>query len=187
MSLLTRFVRRIDERRAGWALVLAGVVYLIVFNTALRDVDVWYFGFILLVPVLWVAFLLISPARLAQQAGRMLFEAVRRLRAFSVEQWVALLYVLSMGYLLPAFLFRNFFDNHFRPVFWTALAVNLCVNLGIAGMHVVATAQDALRWLRDDAPYFLPRLLKATRAAKAAWDEKWEERIEAEEGFNVVR
>jgi len=57
--LILQLLRRIDD--APHVLIGAGVVYLVAFNTMLRDLDVWYFGFLLLVAVLCAPFLLRPP------------------------------------------------------------------------------------------------------------------------------
>jgi hypothetical protein len=62
LELTRRIEQRIDKRRAPYVSIAAGVVYLIAFSTVLRTVDVWYFGFVLLVAVLCVPFLFTAPA-----------------------------------------------------------------------------------------------------------------------------
>jgi hypothetical protein len=62
LELGQRIEQRIDERRAPYVAIAAGVVYLIGFNTVLRTLDVWYFGFVLLVAVLCMPFLFTAPA-----------------------------------------------------------------------------------------------------------------------------
>jgi hypothetical protein len=59
--LILQRLRRIDKKRAPYVLIGAGIVYLVAFNTVLRDLDVWYFGFLLLVVALCGRFLLRRP------------------------------------------------------------------------------------------------------------------------------
>jgi hypothetical protein len=62
LELTRRIEQRIDQRRAPYVAIAAGVVYLIAFSTVLRTVDVWYVGFVLLVAVLCMPFLFTAPA-----------------------------------------------------------------------------------------------------------------------------
>jgi len=62
LELARQIERHIDQRRAPYVAIAAGIVYLIAFNTVLRSVNVWYFGFVLLVAALCVPFLFRMPA-----------------------------------------------------------------------------------------------------------------------------
>jgi hypothetical protein len=52
---------KVGEGRLGCALIVAGEVYLIAFNTVLTEVNLWYFGFIVLVAIVCVPFVLTAP------------------------------------------------------------------------------------------------------------------------------
>ncbi len=62
LELKRQIEQRIDKQRAPYVAIAAGTVYLIGFNTVLATVNVWYFGFVLLVAVLSMPFLFTAPA-----------------------------------------------------------------------------------------------------------------------------
>ncbi len=68
LELARRIEGRVDGRRTPHVAIAAGVVYLIAFNTVLRRVNALYFGFVLLVAVLCMPFLLTSPAAASRAA-----------------------------------------------------------------------------------------------------------------------
>jgi hypothetical protein len=61
-ALVLQLLRRIDHEHTPYIEIAAGVVYLVAFNTALlRVLHIPYFGFVLLVAVLCLPFLLRRP------------------------------------------------------------------------------------------------------------------------------
>jgi hypothetical protein len=54
----SKFAGRIDRKRLAWAEIIAGVVYLIAFNTFLPDADMERLGFVLLVAFVCAPFVL---------------------------------------------------------------------------------------------------------------------------------
>jgi hypothetical protein len=61
--LTIHLLRSIDLERAPYVLIGAGVVYLVAFNTVLRDVDILYFDFLVLVAAVGVLFVVRGPER----------------------------------------------------------------------------------------------------------------------------
>jgi hypothetical protein len=60
---LQRILRlRIDEKRVSYAEIAAGVIYLLAFNTFLRDAGIGRLGFVLLVAVLCLPFVFTKAA-----------------------------------------------------------------------------------------------------------------------------
>jgi hypothetical protein len=61
-AFLMKLWGKVDEKRFAYALIVAGVAYLIAFNSFLPDVTVWYLGFTVMVPVACVPFVLRADA-----------------------------------------------------------------------------------------------------------------------------
>lgn len=60
-ALITVLERRINQERAPYVLITAGLVYLAAFNTVLLVIDIRYVGFLLFVPVVCAPPLLRAP------------------------------------------------------------------------------------------------------------------------------